>query len=157
MKNIVFLAILVFLSCWLEGSVLCCFMFCYLFCVVLFVSSLNKKVVLLHVCVVCFLFCNKTKWFLVCILWPFFLFFCCVFLFASFALSFLSKTAKTRGQLKPPEPKCRKKGNFFQWIVFLLFWGGLKKCNVCWKHYKTSGFSISWKSQKSPKSAKKVK
>ena len=51
-------------SCWLGGSLLLALCFSYFCCfVVLFVSSLQNEGVLLYVCVVCFLFCNKTKWF----------------------------------------------------------------------------------------------
>ena len=50
--------------------------FCYCFFFVLFLASLNNEVVLL-LSVSSAFFCNKTKWFLVCILW--FCFFVCCF------------------------------------------------------------------------------
>ena len=110
-------------------------------CVV--VSSLNNEVMLLHVCVFCF-FCNKTKWFLVCILWS--SFFVC-FQFCFFFLLFHSspKKAKKPDTAKTPKNKCRKKGQLlsvgagvFRNSVPNL--GGGLNMHFCREHYKIAYF-----------------
>ena len=100
-----------------------------LFVLVLFVSSLNNRVALFYVCVVCFLLCNKTRWFSCLHVVVLFLF--------MFFVSFLSKTCKKPDTATPPPPHQKdnqKTPNFFQLsqlcsqIVFLIFGGWASKC-----------------------------
>ena len=103
---------------------------------VLFVCSLNNEVALLCVCVVCFHFVNKTKWF--SCLHLVVLFFCWIVLCPSFvssflAFSFLSKKTQKTGHGRNPKKMQTKKENqlaqLCSQIVFLIFWGGLPKCD----------------------------
>ena len=77
--------------------------------------------------------------------------------------SFLSKkTPKTGHNKNPKKTKTdRKNGQPKSWlaqlcsqIVFIHFWGGLKKFIFCWNHYKNSGFSIFCKRKMAPQCQK---
>ena len=108
-KNIGFPSILVFLSCWLKVvyfysfiSVIVC-----LYCVVRF----HVKQLICICLFLCCLFCNKTKWFLVCILWSCFLF-CFLFFFQMLFFFFipLKKDPKKPDTAKTPKTKKAKNG-----------------------------------------------
>ena len=126
---------------------------------VLFVCSLNNKVALFCVCVVCFLFVvNKTKsliGFLVCILWSCFFFGCVV---SNFTFHFFQKKTPKTDTAKTPKTKMQKKDKesvsavvFTNSVPNVLGGVGYKKCYLCGKPYTNSGFSISWKKEKGPK------
>ena len=93
-------------------KVVCFYVFCFRSCLflVLFVCSLNNEVVLLYLCVVCFLLCNKTRWF--SFLHLAVLFFFCCFVLNCCLFSFLSKKQK-QTQQKPPKPKKQKNTPMF--------------------------------------------
>ena len=116
--------------CWFKGSLF--FMF-YAFVIdfcfpSVFVCSLNNEVALFCVCVVCFLFCSKTKWFYRLHLVVLFL----VWLFC--AQFFIPQIKQKQTQQKHKDKqKCRKRGqiqNSVSAVVFtdsvpvFFFWGG---------------------------------
>ena len=112
---------------------------CFLL-LVLFVCSLNNEVVLFCVCVVCFLFCNKTKWFY-CLHLVVLFSFVVLFLEVVFHSSQKKKPINRAGQ-KPPKQVCS--------VVFTNsvpnFWGMGLKVHFA-ENTIESGFNIFCKSQ----------
>ena len=176
-KNTVFLALLVFFLklSWLKGS----FMFFISFnvfvlvCLSLFLvlSVCNLKHLKLHcfvICVVCFLpFVNKTKWFSglhLVVLFPFLVVLC--FLFFIFH-SFQKKDPQKTGHGKNPKnQKCRKKdrtknqlAQLCSQIVFLIFGGGLQKCDFLLNPpptIKIGVWAYFWERKKRPNNVNKL-
>ena len=143
----------------------------YVSCVVCLQSK--QWIILFCVCVVCFFFGNKTKWFS-CLhlvdLFPF----CCfvlnfVFHFSQAKTQKKKNTTKTKQMLnnnktnaEQKQNKCWKKGHILQFVqlcsqIVFLFFGGVwaKKRSFYWKHYKVV-VSASLKRENGPKNVKKV-
>ena len=126
--------VIVFSSC------VVCFYFRHLICIIL------------CLCCLVFSFKNRTKRFCclhLVVFFPFLLFCFELHLFLFFIPLNKKDPPKTGHSRNPKKQKCRKNGQLknllaqlCSQIVFLILGGGLKNADVCWKHYKNSGFSI---------------